>query len=171
MKLVVLGALGMAACWSGSSKPLSNSGPGPGEIVVTEAEAIAGSTKKSEQQLARQQAIEQARAAGIIGPATPTPPPTGPLDKEAIRREVRAHLDPITLCYELRLLEDATLQGTTTVAFVIGADGSVTSATGSGFDASVDTCVADAVRGIAFPPPTGGGVMHVNYPFRFRPSP
>lgn len=36
--------------------------------------------------------------------------------------------------------------------------------------ASVDTCVADAIKAIRFPAPDGGGTMQVRYPFVFRPS-
>ena len=174
----MLGALGVAACWSGGGggKPASPPASSERDIAVNDTEPVVGRSTKSEAELAREQAIEQARAAGILGDAsgsaaTPPAASTGPLDQEAIRREVRAHLRPITLCYEQRLREDATLQGMTKVTFVIGSDGKVVSSTGSGFDAKVDACVADVIKGIAFPPPNTGGVMQVNYPFVFRPSP
>jgi len=142
---------------------------------VTDAEPVVGRSTKSESELAREQAIEQARAVGILGNASgsaaaPPSTPSGPLDKDSIQREIRAHLKPITLCYEQRLLEDATLQGTTEVVFVISANGSVTASSGSGFDQAVDTCVADVVKGIKFPALADGGVMHVRYPFQFRPA-
>lgn len=173
----------MIACSGGSgSKPaagpvLSNQASAPadgdadGEI---EAEIIVGRTGIPENLLSRQMAIEQARAAGILGPArgTPQPQPTGgPLDKAAIRREIRTRLMMIQLCYEQRLVAVPQLQGTTRVAIEIGADGSVTSSTGSGFDREVDRCVASAVESLKFPAPKSGGTKRVTYPFTFRPSP
>jgi hypothetical protein len=189
MKMRVLGSLGMVACWSSSSsRPVSNTSSGDRDIAMTEAEPVVGSSSKTEQQLAREQAIEQARAAGILGKQTAPParapsatapswavvPPTvpaGPLDKASIRREISAHIKPIRLCYEQGLLQDPTLQGTTKVTFLIGPDGSVTSSTGSGFDPQIDPCVADVVKGIVFPAPDGGVPTKVNYPFVFRPAP
>jgi outer membrane biosynthesis protein TonB len=182
MKILVLGSLGVAACWSGSSSPQPVSPPrssGP-EIAVAapETEPVVGRTTKSEAELAREQAIEQARAAGILGSASDaasgsasgSAAPAGSLAKESIRREIRAHLRPITLCYEQRLLEDPSLQGTTKVLFAVGADGHVTSSVGSGFDAKVDSCVADVIKGIVFPAPASGGMVQVSYPFVFRPA-
>jgi outer membrane biosynthesis protein TonB len=177
MRTLLLGSLAMAACWSsGGGKPASSPASSQRELAVADPEPVVGRSTKTEAELAREQAIEQARAAGILGNASGSSAAlgpaaaAGPLDKEAIRREVRAHLKPITLCYEQRLLEDATLQGTTRVTFVIGPDGKVTSSTGAGFDGKVDTCVADVIKGIAFPAPDGRGMMQVNYPFAFRPA-
>src|SRR5678815_4300914 len=93
----------------------------------------------------------------------------GPLDKAAIKREVGAHLDRISACYEKRLAEQPRLTGETRVDFVIAQDGHVTSATGSGFDRDVDACVAGVIKTIMFPP-TAAGTVSVSYPFRFRPS-
>jgi len=120
--------------------------------------------------LARQQAIEQARDAGILGSGPPLPAPDGPLDKTSIRREIRAHLKPIQYCYEKQLLDRPALTGTTLVQFLIATDGHVETSVGSGFDPKVDTCVADAVKRIMFPKPDAGGTMQVNYPFTFRPA-
>ncbi len=173
--VLVIGSLGVAACWSSSSpKPVSNESSSEREIAVVEAEDVDGSPESPG--LARKQAIEQARAAGILGKAsvtpapTPTPAPQGPLGQESIRREVRARMGEIRLCYEQRLVDEPTLQGTTRVTFTIGSDGSVLSSTGTGFDPAVDTCVADVIKAIRFPAPDGGGTMRVNYPFIFRPA-
>ncbi len=172
--MLVLGSLGMVACWSGnSSKPETSPSEREQTIVVAEAEIVVGSPESP--RLARKQAIEQARAAGILGKMSRSRDSsprarTGPLDRDSIRREIRARLTPIALCYEERLLEEVTLQGTTKVTFVIGADGRVTSSRGSGFDAAVDGCVANVVKGVRFPAPDSGGTMRVSYPFKFRPA-
>jgi outer membrane biosynthesis protein TonB len=169
MRTLVLGSLGMVACWTGGGgKPASSDRA----LEVTDAERIVG--RRDTPELAREQAIEQAREAGILGqarPATPPGAPAGPLDRESIRREIRARLKPIRRCYERRLADDETLQGTTKVTFAIGADGRVTSSVAAGFDAAVGTCVAQIVEGIRFPIPAGGGTLRVSYPFAFRPPP
>lgn len=167
--------IAFGSCGGGrpAPQPISNTQ----EVEVAEAETVVGSSKKSENEIAREQAIEQARAAGILGkesgavpPATgtTTAAPAGPLDKDAIRREFRAHMRAITLCYEQRLLEDGTLQGTTHVTFSIAADGTVTTAAASGFDTQVDECVVEVVKRMVFPAPDGGGVVKVNYPLIFK---
>lgn len=168
----MMGSLGMAACWHSSSpKPVSNESSSEREVAVAEAEDVDGSPDSPG--LARRQAIEHARAAGILGKApapAPQPAPQGPLGQESIRREVRARLGEIRLCYEQRLVDEPTLQGTTRVTFAIGSDGRVLSSTGTGFDPAVDTCVAGVIKAIRFPAPDGGGTMRVNYPFIFRPA-
>jgi hypothetical protein len=35
-------------------------------------------------------------------------------------------------------------------------------------DSDVENCVADAIRSIQFPKPTGGGFVNVTYPFTFK---
>jgi len=164
----------LVAC-GGSAPPASaphNTPPPPPVAPAIEPEVI--ETKQpdpNDPALARQQAIEQAREAGILGSSDQaTPPPAGPLDKDSIRREIRAHLKPIQYCYEKQLLDRPTLTGTTLVRFLIATDGRVESSEGSGFDPKVDTCVADAVKRITFPKPDAGGTMQVNYPFTFRPA-
>jgi hypothetical protein len=94
----------------------------------------------------------------------------GNLDKQIIRRYVARSLARIRYCYEKQLLADPTLQGTVTVQFVIGADGDVPSANGSGMHPEVASCVATAIKAIQFPKPAGGGSVDVRYPFGFRPS-
>jgi hypothetical protein len=61
------------------------------------------------------------------------------------------------------------LSGTITTQFTINGNGAVISvkATGMG-NAGVESCVADAIRSIQFPKPTGGGFVNVTYPFSFR---
>jgi hypothetical protein len=162
----------LVAC-GGSAPPASapqNTPPPPPVAPAIEPEVI--ETKQpdpNDPALARQQAIEQAREAGILGTA-PSPAPEGPLDKTTIRREIRAHLKPIQYCYEKQLLDRPTLTGTTLVQFLIATDGHVETSVGSGFDPKVDACVADAVKQIMFPKPDAGGTMQVNYPFTFRPA-
>jgi hypothetical protein len=50
---------------------------------------------------------------------------------------------------------------------VISPTGVVQSATGTGFDGQVSSCVAGVIEQIAFPAPGNGGVQ-VHYPFHFH---
>jgi len=163
----------LVAC-GGSAPPAAapqNTPPPPAAAPAIEPEEVAAKPPDpSDPASARQQAIEQAREAGILGNADPAaPPPAGPLDKSSIRREIRAHISRITYCYEKQLIDRPTLTGTTLVQFLIDTDGHVTASEGSGFDPKVDTCVADVVKAIVFPKP-GAGTMKVNYPFTFKPA-
>ena len=159
----------LMAC-GGAAKPaadVANTAPsGPAQITLDQ-DAIESNAKAlDENRVAREQAIEQAREAGILGPKQDERPPAGPLDKTSVRREITNRVAGIKSCYDVRLLEHADLHGALTIAFEIGGDGFVTSATASTFDNDLGDCVAGVIRSIRFP--TGQGVMHVSYPLVFR---
>lgn len=100
-----------------------------------------------------------------IGNATAT----GDLDKNIIRRYIRQKLPVIQHCYEKQLVVKPSLAGTVTTQFTINGNGTVISVRASGMgDSAVENCVADAIRSIQFPKPTGGGIVNVTYPFTFR---
>jgi pSer/pThr/pTyr-binding forkhead associated (FHA) protein len=102
-----------------------------------------------------------------IGNATAT----GDLDKNIIRRYIRQKLPQIQHCYEKQLVVKPSLQGTVTTQFTISGNGNVTTARAGGMgDGSVESCVADVIKSIQFPKPTGGGIVNVTYPFTFRPA-
>jgi hypothetical protein len=97
----------------------------------------------------------------------------GSLDKDIIRRIVRAHLGEVRSCYSKGLAKDPTLAGKVTIAFTIGPDGNVTTASVGDdtlSDATVGTCIAKRAKAWKFPKPIGGGVAAVRYPFSFSPS-
>jgi hypothetical protein len=93
----------------------------------------------------------------------------GSLDKDIIRRIVRAHIAELRSCYDAGLAKDPTLAGKLVLRFEIGADGKVTlvEIVDDQLDATVSACVAKAVRRWAFPKSEGGVV--VTYPFEFAP--
>ncbi len=156
----------LVACGGAKSTPISNTAT-MSAAEEMEAEVIEGKPG-SENAVARQQAIAQARAAGILGSAKPEGA-GGPLDKSTIRAAVRSQLMSIQLCYEVQLFEKPGIAGTTNVEFTIGGDGVVTTASGTGFDPDVDGCVADVIKRVTFSKPTGGQLI-VRYPFTFKPA-
>ncbi len=98
------------------------------------------------------------------------PKVVGSLDREIIRRVVRRHRNEIRHCYEKQLQKNPKLAGTVKVKFVIAGTGSVMSATISSSDlnnSAVEQCMTQKIRRWTFPEPTGGGIVNVNYPFKF----
>lgn len=97
----------------------------------------------------------------------------GSLDKDIIRRIVRAHINEVRYCYNQGLLKDPTLSGRVKITFTIGSAGSVTDATldeSTVSDATVGTCIAKAIKRWKFPKPDGGGNVVVTYPFLLEPG-
>ena len=92
----------------------------------------------------------------------------GSLDKEIIRRIVRAHINEVRYCYNKALSKDPALEGRVKVKFTIAATGAVTAAEVADStvgDESVGTCIAKAAKRWKFPKPIGGGIVVVTYPF------
>ncbi len=92
----------------------------------------------------------------------------GELDRDIVRRIVRAHINEVRHCYNRGLSEDPSLQGKATVEFVIAGSGKVSSSTlqdTSLSDRTVGECIAKAVQRWKFPKPSGGGTVTVAYPF------
>jgi TonB family protein len=110
-----------------------------------------------------------------IGPQIIPHPVTvrGSLDKEIVRRVVRAHLNEVRYCYERALARRPSLSGRVVANFTIAPTGRViasllqSSTLGEG---SVDACVVEAIRRWEFPKPDGGGVAIVTYPFQLAPA-
>ena len=96
------------------------------------------------------------------------PETTDGIDREIIKRYVKRNLTKISYCYESELLAQPNLSGTVTVQFLITSSGSVSTSRGSGMDTKVANCVAGVVQNIAFPKPSNGSSVQVNYPFTFR---
>ena len=92
---------------------------------------------------------------------------SGMLDKEVIRREIQKHLPKFSACYERALDKQPGRTGSVHVRFTILLDGSVAEVEAKGMPA-IDACVARAMTTVVFPKPPG--VVHVNYPFTFRPA-
>ena len=96
----------------------------------------------------------------------------GSLDKDIIRRIVRAHINEVRYCYNQALAKDPNAKGRVSVHFTIDANGKITAAqvTESTLtDAAVGVCIARAVKGWTFPKPMGG-LVTVTYPFVLEPG-
>ncbi|MBC8070727.1 MAG: TonB family protein [Deltaproteobacteria bacterium] len=92
----------------------------------------------------------------------------GALDKEVIRRVVRAHIDEVRSCYNSGLVRDPRLAGRVVVQFAVGPTGAVQSASVTSStvaDDAVNNCILGAVQRWKFPVPEGGGTVSVTYPF------
>jgi hypothetical protein len=101
-------------------------------------------------------------------------PVVGEMDKDVIRRIVRAHIHEIRDCYNKGLAQDPTLAGKIAIEFTIGPSGKVEEAKAvdvTGFaDPEVPKCIAEAIETWTFPEPRGGGRVTVSYPFNLVPG-
>jgi hypothetical protein len=96
----------------------------------------------------------------------------GRLPPEVIQRVVRQNQGRFRACYEDGLNRNPNLEGRVSVRFVIGRDGTVSSAESSGSDLPDPKVVACIVRVFArttFPAPEGG-IVTVSYPLVFSPG-
>jgi hypothetical protein len=97
----------------------------------------------------------------------------GALDKDIIRRIVRAHINEVRYCYNQALARDPNAKGRVAVQFTIGGTGKVPSAVvqeSTLKDAAVGNCIAQSVKRWTFPKPEGGGSVIVTYPFVLEPG-
>ena len=96
----------------------------------------------------------------------------GAIDKAAVEAALLAHKDEFRLCYEREInAETPDISGRVSTTFVIGPRGRVTRAgiRSSSLKAPrVERCVIRVIKRIQFPVPRGGGIVQVNYPFKFR---
>jgi hypothetical protein len=98
---------------------------------------------------------------------------TGGLEKDVVRRIVREHINELRYCYNLSLARDPFARGRVTIAFTIGADGTVTAATvdeSTVKEPELAPCMAGAVGRWTFPKPAGGQDVAVVYPFVLEPG-
>lgn len=108
----------------------------------------------------------------IVMTATPAAAGGGSLDKDLIRRVIRAHIPEIRVCYNEGLQRDPQMAGKLMVDFEISTSGEVSRseiASSTVNDAKVEACVAAAVKRWLFPRPDGGSV-EVSYPFELEPG-
>ncbi len=124
--------------------------------------------------------IAKAPRPGTTKPDAPTSPSSlraeivGSIDRDVIRRVVRAHIGEVRECYNEGLMRKPDLRGRISVSFVIDDRGRATEATVAEStldDATVEACVVRAVGRWRFPaPPPGMGNVKVTYPFLLEPG-
>ena len=92
-------------------------------------------------------------------------------DRDLVLKVVRKHQNEIRYCYETELQKHPELAGKVTVAWTIGATGSVESAdiaeSGLG-NPNVEACIVQRVRRWNFPEPQGGQEVGVTFPWVFQ---
>lgn len=96
---------------------------------------------------------------------------TGPLDKDIVRRIVRAHINEVRYCYNQGLLRDPRIAGIVVVDFEVSRTGKVDTArlaSSAVTDAEVGPCIVTAVQRWTFPKPEGATVQ-VSFPFELEP--
>jgi len=98
---------------------------------------------------------------------------SGSLDKDIIRRIVRAHINEVRSCYNSELAKDPNLKGRVSIKFTIAASGKVSKAkvaSSTLSNTTLESCIATAIKRWYFPKPKGGGVVTVTYPFVLEPG-
>lgn len=97
----------------------------------------------------------------------------GSIDKDLIRRIVRAHINEVRHCYNAALVKDPNAAGRVAITWEINGDGKVSNASVSDNttgDAALGKCIAAAVEKWQFPQVPGGGTVKITYPFMLEPG-
>lgn len=99
----------------------------------------------------------------------------GSLKRDDIDAVIKQKLKRIRACYQRQLVDEPTLSGKLVVKFVIEPDGSVGRAQVKKESTTlsndrVPACIVNTFKGMQFPPPKGGGIVIVTYPFIFAPG-
>ena len=96
----------------------------------------------------------------------------GSLGADAIETGVRDRLDLVSQCYLVGLVDSPGLAGELAVSFTVLPDGRaygpVVKRTQL-WNPTVEECVLRMVATAVFPPPDGGAIVRVTYPFTFAP--
>ena len=96
---------------------------------------------------------------------------SGALDKDIIRRIVRAHINEVRYCYLRGLQKNPHIQGRVAIQFNIASDGKVSDSVVQEAtlpDAEASSCIAARVKTWTFPRFTGDAPTQVTYPFVFE---
>ena len=97
-------------------------------------------------------------------------PTVGELSPAEVNQGIQAAAPGVLGCYNQALGRDATLSGQVVTRITIDTDGSVAEvAITEGMEATLDACVADAVKGATFPAPRGGQAI-ATFPFALSPG-
>jgi hypothetical protein len=95
----------------------------------------------------------------------------GTYDKSLVDRIVKQNLAQFRFCYERELRVNPKLHGKIVMKWVIDKNGLVSKSNvkrSTMHNALVEQCMVSRVRRLRFPPPRGGGIVLVSYPFVFN---
>lgn len=101
---------------------------------------------------------------------------TGALDRNVIRRMMRAHNNSLRACYEPVLAVDPNAAFKVSIGFVIDGQGRVAAELTWSKESLTEAeeafgaCLETALERIRFPKPAGGGTVKVRYPLVFQPG-
>ncbi|HWB77990.1 MAG TPA: AgmX/PglI C-terminal domain-containing protein, partial [Nannocystaceae bacterium] len=115
---------------------------------------------------------------GAAVPTVKMSPPTvsGSLDKDIVRRIVRAHINEVRHCYNQTLVVDEKLRGELEMTFAVTPAGAtdkvaVSSSTLPGpLGKRMGECTTKAIRRWKFPAPPDGKPVAVTFPFALAPA-
>ena len=96
----------------------------------------------------------------------------GGMPTSSIHRIVRENLDALRNCYQDGLVKKPKLAGKVEIRFIIADEGQITTSelkSSTLGNKKVETCMVEAIKGLAFPEPRGGGIVIVTYPFLLSP--
>jgi len=140
---------------------------GPKQPAVQNASEPAPTVPEPQQSQPAEDRTEEDPTANI-----PVGAPLGSLDKSIIDAKVKEVLPDVKACYNEGLTTQPDLTGRVVIKMVIGKDGMVSSAESNPEKTTLDSaevldCIARKVAQLEFPPPNGGGIVIVHYPFAF----
>ncbi len=99
---------------------------------------------------------------------------TGSMDKDIIRRIVRAHINKYRACYDKMLASDSNRTVRVVLTLVVAADGTVTASiekeAPDALEKTFYGCVDKAAESMKFPKPSNGGTVTIRYPLVFSPG-
>lgn len=121
----------------------------------------------------------QTDAEEAVRPAeTPAPIVRGSLSKAVIRERIAGANSEMRDCFECALnrkppADEKNVAGRRQIKFIIGSTGHVAAAGLEGVDDDPEftLCMLGVLQGIQFPPPDGGGIVVVAYPWIFEIGP
>jgi TonB family protein len=162
--------LALALGCSSASKPAQSptgAAPADDERASTRVEAPAGEPPPAESAPA---APEPEEAAPSAAPS----PVRDARGKREIQQVMIDNRDKVRACYDAALAQNPGIAGDLVVDFTIDPRGDVKQAEVNWSQSEIhipelDTCAADAVRSLKFPPSSRGLESKVSYPFNFNP--
>lgn len=117
---------------------------------------------------------EPAADSPASSPAAAAGAPRDTRGKAEIQQVMANHRDKVRACYDAALAENPGIKGDLVVDFTIDPRGDVKHAEVNWSQSEIhipelDTCAAEAVRSLKFPPSSRGLESKVSYPFNFNP--